>query len=81
MGFAAHLRETRHSMRLTQEQFAREVGVSTGTVYRWEAGKSEPSSAAVWRRIGVVAKRAAAQEEAEYQDFVGDLIHNATEKP
>ena len=33
----------RVNKKLTQEQFAKEVGVSKSTVQKWEKGKSKPS--------------------------------------
>jgi putative transcriptional regulator len=40
--FAALVRDLRGRLRLTQEQFAQEVGVSFSTVNVWENGKREP---------------------------------------
>ena len=37
------LMELREKLGMTQEQLAREVGVSFKTVNRWERGKSKPS--------------------------------------
>ena len=39
---AALVKELRRSLRLTQEQFAREVGVTYSTVNNWENGKRAP---------------------------------------
>ncbi len=37
------IKELRGRLGMTQEQLAREVGVSFKTVNRWERGKSKPS--------------------------------------
>lgn len=39
----ARIRELREALRLTQEEFARELGVSFTTVSRWENGHGKPS--------------------------------------
>ena len=38
-----NVKELREKLGMTQEQLAREVGVSFKTVNRWERGKSKPS--------------------------------------
>ena len=43
----ARIRELRESLRLTQEEFARELGVSFTTVSRWENGHGKPSPLAL----------------------------------
>lgn len=43
MGFAEEIRKIRLSSILTQEEFAKEVGVSFATVNRWETGKAKPT--------------------------------------
>jgi putative transcriptional regulator len=53
---AAELRKIREDKALSQESFARLLGVSVRTVARWESGMSRPSSLAVeklQRSIGV----------------------------
>ena len=35
--------DLRHKLNMTQEQFARELGVTVGTVNRWENGRFRPS--------------------------------------
>lgn len=42
--FAETIKLARESLGLSQEQWARRLGVSTRTVARWEAGDSEPRS-------------------------------------
>ncbi len=43
MSFAEDIKKIRLSAILTQEEFAKEVGVSFATVNRWETGKSMPT--------------------------------------
>ncbi len=40
------VKEVRRQLRLSQEDLARELGVSFATVNRWENGKSKPSKLA-----------------------------------
>ena len=42
MEFRKKLKEVRNIIGYSQEQLARELGVSFATVNRWENGKSEP---------------------------------------
>ncbi|MBA7588928.1 hypothetical protein ES708_30999 [subsurface metagenome] len=41
-----NIKSVREDLGLTQEGFAQKLGVSWGTVARWEAGKSKPSKLA-----------------------------------
>jgi len=41
-----YIKAVREKLGLTQEGFAQKLGVSWGTVARWEAGKSKPSKLA-----------------------------------
>ena len=41
--FGLRLRELRQAKKLSQEQLARQIGVSKGTIYRYEANLQEPS--------------------------------------
>lgn len=43
MNFAEDIKKLRLSAILTQEEFAKELGVSFATVNRWETGKSKPT--------------------------------------
>ena len=43
MNFAEYIRKIRIKNILTQEEFAKELGVSFATINRWETGKSRPS--------------------------------------
>ena len=45
-GFRALVKEVRKQLSLSQEDLARELGVSFATVNRWENGKSRPSKLA-----------------------------------
>ena len=42
MDFKQRIRKARIEMGYSQEQLARELGVSFATINRWENGKSEP---------------------------------------
>ena len=46
---AANIKTYRNSKGWSQEQLARQVGVSLNTVQRWESGKSIPSPLAMVR--------------------------------
>lgn len=43
MGFCDNIREIRQKRFLSQEAFAKELGVSFATVNRWESGKTKPT--------------------------------------
>lgn len=43
MGFCDDIREIRQKCFLSQETFAKELGVSFATVNRWESGKTKPT--------------------------------------
>ena len=47
MEFRKKLKEVRNIIGYSQEQLARELGVSFATVNRWENGKSEPRQIAL----------------------------------
>jgi putative transcriptional regulator len=44
---ASKIRQCRGLKGLTQEQLARNIGVSLNTVQRWESGKTQPSPLAM----------------------------------
>ena len=44
--FAALVKEIRRQLALSQEDLARQIGVSYATVNRWENGQSKPSKLA-----------------------------------
>ncbi|MCU0540955.1 MAG: helix-turn-helix transcriptional regulator [Oscillatoriaceae cyanobacterium Prado104] len=39
----SHLRKLREELEMSQEDFARELGVSSQTISRWELGKNLPT--------------------------------------
>ena len=43
MSFAEDIKKIRIKALLTQEDFAKEIGVSYTTVNRWETGKAKPT--------------------------------------
>ena len=43
MGFSADIKALRKECFLSQEAFAKELGVSFATVNRWETGKTKPT--------------------------------------
>ena len=43
MGFCDDIKEIRPNCFLSQEVFAKEIGVSFATVNRWESGKTKPT--------------------------------------
>jgi DNA-binding transcriptional regulator YiaG len=43
------VKSIRNGFRLSQEQFAHKLGVTLGTVNRWEKGKAKPSPLALMR--------------------------------
>lgn len=47
MGLPTDIRNLRKAVLLSQESFAKELGVSFSTVNRWEMGKSRPSYVAL----------------------------------
>ena len=49
MTFSEGIKHIRKTTYLSQESFAKEIGVSFSTVNRWERGKSKPSYAAMKR--------------------------------
>ncbi|HBC90316.1 MAG TPA: transcriptional regulator [Lactococcus sp.] len=49
MAFSGEIRSIRQKGFLSQEAFAREIGVSFSSVNRWEGGKSRPNLSAMKR--------------------------------
>lgn len=43
MSFSEDIKKIRRKAFLTQEDFAREIGVSFATVNRWETGRAKPN--------------------------------------
>lgn len=56
MDFSDILKEIRKSLHLSQEDLARELGVSYATVNRWETGKNKPSKMAISAIMSCAAK-------------------------
>jgi DNA-binding transcriptional regulator YiaG len=46
MKFSQKVKEVRVKLELSQEQLAREIGVTFSTVNRWENGKTQPNNLA-----------------------------------
>lgn len=49
MSVAENIKQIRKKAFLSQESFAKEIGVSFSTVNRWENGKSKPNYSALKR--------------------------------
>lgn len=47
MKFSEEIKNIRKSVYLSQESFAKEIGVSFSTVNRWERGKAKPNYSAM----------------------------------
>ena len=47
MKLSDNIRLLREKYLLTQEEFAKEIGVASSTVNRWETGKSRPNMTAM----------------------------------
>lgn len=47
MNFSDEIRKIRQRLFMTQEDFAKEIGVAFSTVNRWEGGKSKPNLSAM----------------------------------
>ena len=43
MNFSANIKSLRQELLLSQEDFAKELGMSFATVNRWETGKTHPT--------------------------------------
>ena len=56
MNYSALIKALRESMILSQEEFAKYLGVSFATVNRWEKGHHEPTYAAK-RKISALCKK------------------------
>jgi DNA-binding transcriptional regulator YiaG len=56
------IRAIRDALGLSQEAFARRVGVAYNTVNRWEKGKSLPKSTPIIEKILELAREAGADE-------------------
>ena len=56
MNYSALIKALRESMILSQEEFAKYLGVSFATVHRWEQGHHEPTYAAKRKIIALCKK-------------------------
>ena len=56
MNYSALIKALRESMILSQEEFAKYLGVSFATVNRWEKGHHEPTYAAKRKIIAICKK-------------------------
>ena len=52
-----NVRAMRHELGWTQWRLAREIGVTTTTISRWESGKSKPSRLAITQLDNLIIKR------------------------
>jgi len=50
------IKKLRQALNLSQEKFARELGVTTGTVLRWELGRTSPSPLAQEKLVRLAKK-------------------------
>ena len=62
--------DLRRKLNMTQEQFARELGVTVGTVNRWENGRFRPSPLAerAIKKLTARLRRRQEQEQGGDQD-------------
>ncbi len=67
--FSVFIRNIRLRMNMSQEDFARELGVSFATINRWETGKNKPSRMAV-----------ATLEKFCIQNGLNDLLQGGNEE-
>lgn len=58
MSFSEEIKYIRRISYLSQESFAKEIGVSFSTVNRWENGKSKPNYSAMKKIISFCNKNA-----------------------
>ena len=49
MSFSEEIKLTRQKSFMTQDEFAKEISVSTATINRWETGKARPNITAIKR--------------------------------
>ena len=72
MGSATVIKEIRTACLLSQEDFAKELGVTFTTVNRWETGKSKPSYKAL-KLIDNHCKKSAVNIDIK-KELAGDKI-------
>lgn len=72
MQISYKIRTLREKFLLTQEDFAKELGVAASTVNRWETGKARPNMSAM-RNIKAFCE----SHEYPYEEIESEwLIHN-----
>ena len=65
MRLSDKIRVLREKFLMTQEDFAKELGVASSTVNRWETGKARPNIAAMRNIKGFCEERDYPYEEIE----------------
>ena len=65
MKLSYKIRVLREKFLMTQEDFAKELGVASSTVNRWETGKARPNIAAMRNIKGFCEERDYPYEEIE----------------
>lgn len=68
----ANLRALRKQLDMTQERFARHIGVERNTVARWEMGKHEPQGRPRTVVRGLLRKRGLLDEEVKPAGHAAD---------
>lgn len=72
--FGQLIRELRHTLKLTQERFAAQLGVTFPTINRWENGHATPSPLAL-KQINLLLNQMAHSDDATLQQC-SQAIHN-----
>lgn len=77
-----------HGKKLTQEQFAKKIGVSVSTAQKWEIGASKPTSTAIqqiadkcgaselWLRTGIGSRDDTKDRAEELSGYVKRLVND-----
>lgn len=74
MDFSDRIKQMRKAVYLSQESFAKEIGVSFSTVNRWEKGRTKPNYAAMKRIASFCA------EHSLTMSFANDLPESLNER-
>ena len=56
MNYASQIKKVRNDLKISQEEFARKLGVSYITVNRWENGRTKPSPLAATKIEAFIKK-------------------------
>jgi putative transcriptional regulator len=67
------VRALRRQLKLTQEELAHELGITVGTVNRWENGRFRPSKLARAMIIDFAQKRGVSLESINKPDSAGSM--------